>query len=284
MSMSSPRRPAPTMPWPPVAGWSRPPTTCSAQRGYLGTTITAVAHRAGVAVPTIYYTFGTKAVLLEESLGAAIVGFDRWHEPPADPSIDELLPWHHWWTEFNDSPTSAEALHHLLHPRRRHPRAGGPARRHPARCRRRPGGSGRGRGSAEQRRVESYRETVRVIAANPAACVTRTVTGEGNRHPGRALQRRALPVDPAPAEDGPSARTTASPARPAQSATARPLTPRPHTSAWRAGQDGRCERSAWARASDGPRQSPWAPNCDAPMLRQAAVAPFSSRRYRSRAT
>jgi AcrR family transcriptional regulator len=44
--------------------------------GYLGTTINAVAKEAGVAVPTVYYTFGTKAALLAESMGAAIVGFD----------------------------------------------------------------------------------------------------------------------------------------------------------------------------------------------------------------
>ena len=36
--------------------------------GYLGTTMTALADRADVATPTIYYTFGTKAALLEESL------------------------------------------------------------------------------------------------------------------------------------------------------------------------------------------------------------------------
>src|SRR6478609_5522746 len=78
--------------------------------GYLGTTITAVATDAGVAVPTIYYTFGTKARLLEEALGAAIVGFDRWHEPSPDPSIEELLPWHGWWPDFNAAPTSAEAF------------------------------------------------------------------------------------------------------------------------------------------------------------------------------
>jgi len=44
--------------------------------GYLGTTISAVAAEAGVAVPTIYYTFGTKAALFGDALGAAIVGFD----------------------------------------------------------------------------------------------------------------------------------------------------------------------------------------------------------------
>src|SRR3990170_2940471 len=74
-------------------------------RGYLGTTIAAVAKEAGVAVPTIYYTFGTKAVLLDESLGAAVVGFDRWREPPPDPQIDELLPWNEWWGDFESSPT-----------------------------------------------------------------------------------------------------------------------------------------------------------------------------------
>src|SRR5687768_7011549 len=77
--------------------------------GYLGTTIAAVAKEAGVAVPTIYYTFGTKAVLLDEALGAAIVGFDQWRTPPPDPQIDELLPWHHWWEEFESSATSYAA-------------------------------------------------------------------------------------------------------------------------------------------------------------------------------
>jgi AcrR family transcriptional regulator len=36
----------------------------------------AAAGEAGVAVPTIYYTFGTKAALFGDVLGAAIVGFD----------------------------------------------------------------------------------------------------------------------------------------------------------------------------------------------------------------
>ena len=60
--------------------------------GYLGTTMSEVAQQAGVAVPTIYYTFGTKAVLLEEALGAAIVGFDRWREPPPDPESRSCCP------------------------------------------------------------------------------------------------------------------------------------------------------------------------------------------------
>ena len=80
------------------------------ERGYLGTTISEVAKQAGVAVPTIYYTFGTKVALLEESLGAAIVGFDRWREPPSDPDMSELLPWHHWWAPFDSATTSDAAF------------------------------------------------------------------------------------------------------------------------------------------------------------------------------
>jgi AcrR family transcriptional regulator len=78
--------------------------------GYLGTTISAVAQEAGVAVPTIYYTFGTKAVLLDEALGAAIVGFDRWRKPPSDPQLADLLHAHRWWAEFESSPTSEAAF------------------------------------------------------------------------------------------------------------------------------------------------------------------------------
>jgi AcrR family transcriptional regulator len=63
-----------------------------------------------VAVPTIYYTFGTKAVLLDGSLGAAIAGFDQWREPPRNASIQELLPWHPWWKDFTSAPTALEAF------------------------------------------------------------------------------------------------------------------------------------------------------------------------------
>ena len=131
--------------------------------GYLGTTISAVAKEAGVAIPTIYYTFGTKAVLLEESLGAAIVGFDRWREPPPDPQIDDLLPWHQWWSDFESSPTSRAAFEvfftHGVAILERvaplvatlHGAAGDPESAEIVRL-------------SEERRVESYRESVRVIA------------------------------------------------------------------------------------------------------------------------
>lgn len=79
--------------------------------GYIGTTMAAVASRAGVAAPTVYYTFATKAALLDEALGAAIVGFDRWREPPGlTEGMAEILPWHSWWNTLLAAPTSAEAL------------------------------------------------------------------------------------------------------------------------------------------------------------------------------
>jgi AcrR family transcriptional regulator len=134
--------------------------------GYLGTTINAVAEEAGVAVPTIYYTFGTKAALLDESLGAAIVGFDQWREPPSDPEVDELLAWHGWWKDFTAAPTPLAAFEvfftHGLGILERvaplvaalHGTAGDPEAAEVVRV-------------AEQRRVESYREVVKVMAGKP---------------------------------------------------------------------------------------------------------------------
>ena len=135
-------------------------------RGYLGTTISAIAGAAGVAVPTIYYTFGTKAALLEESLGAAIVGFDQWRKPPPHPQIDKLLPWHGWWREFESSPTSHNAFDIFFNhgvgilgrvaplTATLHGAAGDPEAAQVVRV-------------SEQRRVQTYRESVRVIAGRP---------------------------------------------------------------------------------------------------------------------
>ena len=44
------------------------------ERGYLATTIEAVAERAGVAAQTVYYVFGTKRNLLAAVLDASIAG------------------------------------------------------------------------------------------------------------------------------------------------------------------------------------------------------------------
>jgi AcrR family transcriptional regulator len=84
---------------------------CFRADGYLGTTLSAVAEEAGVAVQTLYFTFGTKAALLGEAIGAAIVGFDRWEQPPPEPiDIDELLTLNPWWQRLQTAPTSREAL------------------------------------------------------------------------------------------------------------------------------------------------------------------------------
>lgn len=135
--------------------------------GYLGATISAIADRAGVAVPTIYYTFHTKSALLGDVLGAAIIGFDRWREPPPEPIVmAEVMGWHRWWSEFQAAPTSSEALgvfvRHgagvlqrvaplvpALHVATGDPEAGQIVR------------------TSEERRVESYREAVNVLAAKP---------------------------------------------------------------------------------------------------------------------
>lgn len=137
------------------------------RHGYASTTISAVAKEAGVAVPTIYYTFGTKAALLGESMGAAIVGFDEWQPPPADPiNIVELLPWHPWWADFEAAPTAAAALDifvtHGVGVLERvgplvaamHAATGDPDAAEVV-------------GIGEERRVDSYREIIRVVAGKP---------------------------------------------------------------------------------------------------------------------
>ena len=135
--------------------------------GYLGTTITAVAKEAAVAVPTVYYTFGTKAALLDESIGAAIAGFDRWPQPPPGPvEITELLPWHSWWADFEAAETSVAALDiFVTHGVGVLQRVGPliPAMH---------GATGDAEAAAvvriaEERRVDSYREVVRLIASKP---------------------------------------------------------------------------------------------------------------------
>jgi AcrR family transcriptional regulator len=137
------------------------------RNGYLGTTISAVADAAGVAVPTMYYIFGTKAALLSEALGAAIVGFDRWREPPREPiDMAEVLTWHEWWADFEAAPTAAQALdlfvtHGTAILERVgplvaavHGASGDPEAAEVAR-------------TSEERRVDTYRAMVRAIARKP---------------------------------------------------------------------------------------------------------------------
>lgn len=136
------------------------------RNGYLGATIDAIAADAGVAVPTIYYTFETKARLLEEAFGAAVVGFDHWRPPAADQDLQQLLPWHEWWPEFDAAPTAAEALRIFLRNNLEilarvaplvstlHGAVGDPEAAEVLRV-------------AEERRIQAYREAVHVVAAKP---------------------------------------------------------------------------------------------------------------------
>ena len=134
--------------------------------GYSGTTIESVAEKSRVAVPTIYYSFGTKAALLDGALGAAILGFDQWCEPPPDPSIRELLPWHRWWEDFTAAATAREAFDIFFSNgiaildrvaplvATLHGAAGDREATEVVRI-------------AEERRVEAYREAVKAIASKP---------------------------------------------------------------------------------------------------------------------
>src|SRR6476619_709902 len=47
---------------------------CFSESGWAGTTLNAVAARAGVAVETIYNGFGTKKRLLRDAMDIAVVG------------------------------------------------------------------------------------------------------------------------------------------------------------------------------------------------------------------
>jgi len=136
------------------------------REGYLGTTMKAIADEAEVAVQTLYYTFHTKAALLGEALGAAIVSFDQWREPPADPDMAELLPWHRGGRirvgadirptrSTSSSPTAFRTLERVaplvvaMHGGAGDPDAAAAFR------------------SAEERRLAAYGQVVRAIARKP---------------------------------------------------------------------------------------------------------------------
>ena len=134
--------------------------------GYLGTTMKAVADEAGVAVQTLYYTFHTKATLLDETIGAAVVGFEHWREPPADPELADLLPWLQWWASFEAAQSAREALDlfitHGVHILERiaplvaamHGAAGDPEAASVVRV-------------GEARRAGAYQEAARILARKP---------------------------------------------------------------------------------------------------------------------
>ena len=82
--------------------------------GYAATTMDAIAKEAGVAVQTLYFTFHTKGVILSETVGASILGFDRW-DPRAEPAVSAnprkaFRDFHGWYPAFESAKTPAQAL------------------------------------------------------------------------------------------------------------------------------------------------------------------------------
>ncbi|MFL6298440.1 MAG: TetR/AcrR family transcriptional regulator, partial [Actinomycetes bacterium] len=102
-----------------------------------------------------------------ETIGAAIDGFDQWPEPATGAvDITELLPWHSWWAEFEGAPTAVAALDVFVTHGVGILQRVGPliAAMHGA-----TGDTDTAEvvRTAEERRVEAYREAVRVIAGKP---------------------------------------------------------------------------------------------------------------------
>jgi AcrR family transcriptional regulator len=77
---------------------------CFTAEGYGGTTMAAIAERAGVAVQTLYFTFHTKAELLQQTLDRAVLG-DGLPVPP---------PQTEWYQAMAAQPTTRPALEHLV--------------------------------------------------------------------------------------------------------------------------------------------------------------------------
>ena len=78
--------------------------TCFTGSGYVGTTMAAIAEEAGVAVQTLYFTFHTKAELLQETFDRAVLG----DGPPVPPSETE------WYKAMAAEPSIEGALGHLV--------------------------------------------------------------------------------------------------------------------------------------------------------------------------
>jgi AcrR family transcriptional regulator len=74
------------------------------EKGYVATTMEAIAREADVAVPTLYFTFRTKGAILSEALDAAVMGLDE----PVGP---EDAP---WFRAFEAEPDSRRALKILV--------------------------------------------------------------------------------------------------------------------------------------------------------------------------
>ena len=74
-------------------------TTEFCANGYQGTTMAAIARRAGVAVQTVYFVFNTKPALLTATIDHAVMGDDN--RPPQE------MP---WWQESTTTHDGQRAL------------------------------------------------------------------------------------------------------------------------------------------------------------------------------
>jgi AcrR family transcriptional regulator len=77
---------------------------CFTTDGYDGTTMAQIAERAGVAVQTLYFTFHTKAELLQQTLDRAVLGDGPPVPPPQTP----------WYQAMAAQPAIRPALEHLV--------------------------------------------------------------------------------------------------------------------------------------------------------------------------
>jgi AcrR family transcriptional regulator len=77
---------------------------CFTAEGYDGATMAAIAARAGVAVQTLYFTFHTKAGLLQQTLDRAVLGDGPPIPPPQTP----------WYQAMQAQQAIRPALQHLV--------------------------------------------------------------------------------------------------------------------------------------------------------------------------
>ncbi len=125
----------------------------------------AIATEADVAVQTLYFSFGTKGALLGETLGASVVGFDRWERPIPEsaPVVEESKRVMPWFAAVESSPSGAKALARFVAGtvdvlerssplvRALHEAAQDPEARAV-------------KAASESRRLEAYREVVRLLS------------------------------------------------------------------------------------------------------------------------
>ncbi len=74
------------------------------ERGFTGTRMADVAERAGVAVQTVYFTFHTKAGLLEACNARAVLGDDEPLPPQQQP----------FWRAMIEAPAGRESVRHFV--------------------------------------------------------------------------------------------------------------------------------------------------------------------------